>query len=309
MRTDRELEILFPTSFSDSCFRLIPAIAQFVEELRVRITLLHVYDPAETTRTEAEEQLQSFFGEAEYYGACRRIVTDGRPASVIRQFCRQEKMDLIMAPATDRIGLPRFNHRSIRAELLQSVAVPLWTAASKSEKRDFSQRIRNVACWVDFDCANITHLRNAANLALRLSAKLHIVHAVPNVHEGILATVLTSDKPLHPNVAIERIRSLTSWMPIRPEVHVSIGDNRREIPRLLQACDADVVFLGENQAIRQRFGRPAMMPWVDALPCPAVCFDGASKEGIEWSLDPRHAAVQEMAPSQQPSVAPSLTPA
>jgi nucleotide-binding universal stress UspA family protein len=309
MRTERELEILFPTNFSDSCFRAIPAVAQFVEELRVRITLLHVYDPAKATRTEAEEQLQSFFAEAEHYGTCRRIVTDGLPVNVIRRFCRQEKMDLIMAPSTDRIGLPRLNHRSVRAEILQTVPVPLWTAGSKVERRDFSQRIRDIACWVEFDCANITHVRNAANLAVRLGAKLHILHSVPDVHEGILATVLTSDKPLHPSVAIERIRSLTSWMPIRPEVHVSIGETRREIPRLLESCGADVVFLGENQAWRQRLRGPAMMPWVDALPCPAVCFDGASKEGIEWSLDPRQAAVREIAPSAQASVSPSLASA
>lgn len=303
MRNDRELEILFPTSFSDSCFRIIPAVAQFVDELRARVTLLHVYDRRKSNRVEAEEQLQSFFAEAEHYGACRRIVTDGDAVEVVEKFSKQERVDLIVAPSSDRIGLPRIGHRSFRARLLQNVPIPLWTAGPLVEKGDFSRTIRNVACWVDFDSPNIAHLRTAAALAMRVQARLHIVHAVPAVHEGILATMLNTDRPLHPSVAMERIEQMTGWMPIRPEVHVSIGDDRRELPRLIRNCGADILFAGENQALRRGTRRPQMHPLLNAIPCPTVCFDGASKMGVEWPFDRREAELRA------PMLSPALVPA
>lgn len=304
-----QFKILFATNFSDPCFRAVPAIAQLADQLNVRLTLLHVYDRLNGSRAEAEKQIHSFFAEAEHYGSCRRIVTDGEPAEVIERFSRQEPVDLIAAPAAERIGLPRFGHRSLRGRLLDRVPAPLWTMGSEARKRNFSQPIRNIGCWVDLENDNINHVKMASRLAGHLGATLHLLHTVPAIHEGLLASALTSDRPLEPNVARERLEEFTRLLPVPIELHVETGEEKQELPKMLAECDADLVFLGDGQALRTGFGSPRPSKVLRSLPCSAICVDGASRFGTVWPLGQRSEVTLDEEAAVGASVGASLRPA
>ncbi len=284
MHAHRDLEILFPTNYSDSCYRAIPAVAQLAAELRVRVTLLHAYDSRRVTRRQAEEQIHSFFAEAAHYGDCRRVVAEGPVLSAIQSFTERNSFDLLMVPESDRFGLPRIGHSSIRARLLKSVQVPLWTLGARVQHRGFSRPIRNIACRMAYDSPNLLHIKLAAQLADRLSAKLHLLDVIPSVDEGSLLTALHSARPLHPESALAQIGNLTSVMKYPPEVHVATGDGSSQMHNLLDRCEADLLFVGGGQAIRPGLWGAGLEAEIGASVCPVVGVDGAALDFGGWNL-------------------------
>ena len=67
-------EIVFATDFSDSSHAVIPTVAQWVDTLGAKLTILHVYDAKKTFYREAESLLRSFFAEADNYQHCDRVL-------------------------------------------------------------------------------------------------------------------------------------------------------------------------------------------------------------------------------------------
>ena len=54
MNWSAPLEVVFLTNFSDTCFRVIPSIAQMVDDLSIHLTILHSFEPGKRNRSEAE---------------------------------------------------------------------------------------------------------------------------------------------------------------------------------------------------------------------------------------------------------------
>jgi nucleotide-binding universal stress UspA family protein len=293
---------VFPTNFSHSCFRTIPAMAQWLDQPNSRLTLLHVYNPATTTRRCAESSLASFFAEAEHYGNCERILLEGGALESILSYCDANEPDLIVMPVSDRVGLPRFGHKSMRARILRHSRTPMWTVGRRIESESFSSPVRNVACWVNYDSTNLSHLREACSLALKLDATLQLIHVVPRVDEGTLVSVLDGYQPLHPKVAEERLNEMGVFLPVKTEVHVAVGATLTELPKLLKKCGADLMFAGEKQVLKQGWFSPKLNPVIEICPCPVVCLDGGS---ANRGIGSRH----EWWPSAQPEAAKAMTTA
>jgi hypothetical protein len=107
----RPLEVVFLTSFADFSYHSIPAIAQMADDFRMRLTLLH----ATRDRTPTEDdraKLESFFPEADSYLHCRRLVMEGGPVEAVKRLPLVDPVDLLVAPTSDPLGLPRFWHPS-----------------------------------------------------------------------------------------------------------------------------------------------------------------------------------------------------
>jgi len=284
MAAHTELEILFLTNYSDSNYQAIPAVTQLATSLPLNITLLHAYDPRESTHRKAEDQLHSFFAEAGQYGDCRRVAIPGLPLAAVRDFTATHRVDLIVMPESDRFGLPRLLHRSLRARLLRTVPIPLWTLGAATPARDFSRPIRNIACRMNYGAASILHFKLAANLAERLDARLHLIDVVPHTDEGALLAPLYSTRPLTANAAVARIAEHAVFMKRAPEIHVSAGSEPREIRRILERCDAGLLFCGENQAVRPNLLGPNLERFIDACGCPVVAVDAAALQFPGWKL-------------------------
>jgi hypothetical protein len=289
MHSTTDLRILFPTSFSDACFRTTRAIAQLAESCTVSLTVAHVVQPGADTLKKRRE-LDSFMGEADHYDECRRILIESNdPAEAIAELTRKNCFDMILAPASDRLGLHSLFKPSLRAKLLKQCTAPVWTAGSCLDHRPMKQRIQTIACLVDFEGQGNAHLPLAAAFAARVGARMRLVHVIPPVGEETLARAIDSDAPLMPEVAISRLRAAFTGRPY-PEIDVAIGDPARELPRLLDRCEADLAFVGPGQALCGAFFC-RLAPFIKRLPCPVICVDGGSCGFSRWTFQQTSAAV------------------
>jgi hypothetical protein len=283
-----DLRILFPTSYSDACFRTSRAIAQLADRCHISLTIAHITAPGAAT-IGSRRELDSFMAEADHYDECCRMLVES-PCAVeaIGNLCDCRTFDLVLAPASDRVGLHRFFTRSTRARLLKRCPVPIWTAGKCLDRRTLKPAITTVACLLDFDAPGDAHIRLASSLASRVGAKLRIVTVIEPISEATLAKAVDSRAPLVPEVAIKAIRSAFDGVDC-PDIDVSVGDMSLALPRLLQRCDADLVFIGPGRALAGLW-RPKLASYVDRLPCPVICVDGASAQFEAWSYESERSA-------------------
>jgi nucleotide-binding universal stress UspA family protein len=282
MQNAPDLRILFPTSFSDACFRTSRAIAQLADRRRVSLTIAHVARPGSLT-IGTHRDLDSFMAEADHYDNCRRILVESDdPVDAIGDLCDREAFDFVMVPSSDRLGLQKFISPSFRAKLLKRCKTPVWTAGNCLDRFNFKPAIQSVACVLDFDCPSDAHLRLAASFAWHMGATMQIVTVLAPTDEGTLARCLYSRGPLMPEVAVEKIRSAFAGR-VCPEIEVAVGETSAELPRLLKRCDADLAFVGLGQALSGVW-RPRLAACLDRLPCPVVCVDGASSSFEGWNF-------------------------
>lgn len=280
------LDILFLTNFSDHCFKVIPSIAQMADSLPVRLTLLHAYDSTCTTARQANETLESFFPEADRYRSCRRVVVPAPLIAAVRRHLHVWPVNLVVAPASDPIGVPRLGDRSLRAQLIEACGVPLWTVGRGVRLPKLLQPLRHVACWLDYRADKHPQLAYAIEFAQRLGAALHVLQGIPLIEEGQLISPGHPDKPLHAAGVIEEISRTLAGAPLEPQIHVAQGEGRRTIARLLEQCDADVVFLPNEERLLSRWiGLNLGLRLGDAAPCPAIYVSDKSSIPV-WNLEP-----------------------
>jgi hypothetical protein len=280
--TASELRVLFLTSFSDSCFRTTRALAQLADRCCLSLTIAHFCRPGKDV-PRVRRDLDSFFAEADHYDHCRRLLIESNdPAKVASQMCAAEGYDLIVAPASDRLGIHRYFSSSFRASLVERCNVPLWTAGPCLEAVQFQGSIKRVACLMDFSAQDANHLAMSVSFARRFGARLRVLSVIPTVHEGTLARSLTSSEPLMPEVAIQKIQLAFRGIEM-PEIDVRIGDMDRQLPGMLRQAEADVVFVGPGQALKGSWSR-RIASHIDRIPCPAICFDGASSKLTRWGF-------------------------
>jgi hypothetical protein len=289
MFAPRPLDVLYLTNFSDYCFRTIPAVAQLADTIKIRLTVLHAYDPARETQSSAAEKVHSFFPEADRYLACNRLAAPGRMVDVALQHLQGWPVDLIVAPASDAVGFPRLGARSNRSRLIEQSGVPVWTFGRGITLTKLQQPVRNVACWLDYHSGKTGHLGYALEYASKMGAKLHLLSALPAIDEGMLSlgTRIDEGKPLAPEAAAAKILGLCTGFPIVPEVHVARSSGRSTLAQMLKGCDADTVFLHHQGSMLAEWLGLGLRS-IDPLPCPSIC-TGDKVRGPVWNLEPGQA--------------------
>jgi hypothetical protein len=279
-------EILFLTNFSDYCYQVIPSIAQLVDHVSARLTLMHVYDPTCTTAAQAAEPLRSFFPEADRYRACSRVVVAGPVVEAVTRHVAERPVHLIVAPASDPIGIPRLCDRSLRAQLIDACGVPLWTMGRGMQPGRLPQPVKHVACWLDFHADRHRHLAYASEYARCLGAKLHVLRGLPGVDEGLLMPPGHPDRALHPQRAAEELAAMCERTSIEADIHVAHGDGRRTMIQLLEQCDADLVFLrSEERLVSRWLGLGVGLRLGDRTPCPSIHISDRPRVPA-WRLEP-----------------------
>ena len=282
------LNILFLTKFDEASYGAIPAAAHLMAEVRSTLSIMHVYEK-DSEREDAERNVSSFFAEAEHYPGCRRFAVQGRLEDVVEQYWAAANIDLIMAPSVRLLDLPKPFRSSARARLLERIPAPLWTMTTRGARRPFCGPIRRVGCYVNFENDNLSHVHAAVQMARQLRAQLRLLCVTPTIHEGTLLTALHSDAPLNSKVAEERLGRLINSLSPDAAIFVETGDETSKLRELAERSQCDVLFLGENQALTQTFtGRATLRRMVSHLPCPAICLDGASRNGARWIIEPRY---------------------
>lgn len=272
MSRRRPLEAVFLTRCSVPCFQVTPAIAQLADDLDLRLTLLHAYDPLRERRRDVETRLRSFFPEADSFRDCRRVAREGSVRDAVQRLASEQSIDLLIAPPSDPLRFPSLVP-SLRAELLSQLGTLLWTAGPAVLPAKLRRRPRNIACWLDFSAGEegyVPTLRVAARHAEALDAQLHILYVPPDILEGSLRP---PSVPLH---ADEVLTALHTHLPdslARPEIWVESG-SFRPLPELLRRCDADLLVAGSAQAMASPWwglGGQRLDPRLGAARCPILC--------------------------------------
>lgn len=238
-------EAVFMTSYSSYCFHAIPAIAQMADDVALKLTIVHTLpaDASSREKCEARARIDSFFPEADAFARTERRLMTGSPGEAVRQLSMEKPVDLLLAPASDRLGFPRIGHRSRRSQFLRESGIPLWSIGRKTDIPRIHRRPRNVACWVDFnlDCTGLVACAMA--YARQVDAKVHILCALPEIHEG---SVFVDNEPLSHNAAAAEIGKRLSWLDAMPEIHVARIDNKAARMQLVRQCDADLLFVSDG---------------------------------------------------------------
>ena len=268
-----EMSLLFPTRFSESCFQAIPAVAQWMDDVSCSLTITHVYHPRNTNMFEAEAQLRSFFAEADRYPNTRRVLLSGEDAAgVLAEYLGGHRHDLVVAPASDRVGLPRPFHRSTRAHLLAHSDTAVWTMGTAMDSRVFRRPAR-VGCMISRRSDSRRPLDLACEYALRVGATLQLLYLVPEVHEGMLRNAVGYDEPLTAMVALEDLQRIAATLPVTPELHSVVGSDAQRVLGLLRNSRTDILFVGKHAAAHRSLFRDEMNRFVDVAECPVVCVD------------------------------------
>jgi len=268
-----EMSLLFTTRFSESCFQAIPAVAQWMDDVTSSLTIAHVYNPRNTSVYSAEEQLLSFFAEADRYPNTRRVLLEGDdPGEAISTYLNDHRHDMIICPSSDRVGLPRPFHRSTRARLLASTPATLWTMGDAMDFRRFGRPAR-VGCIISRRSDSYRPLELACDYALRVGATLQLMCVVPQVDEGTLRNAMIFNEPLAESVATEELQRIAAALPLSPELYVAMGSDARSLIRVLDNARTDILFTGKQQAIRSTLWTYEMERYVDDAGCPVVCVD------------------------------------
>jgi nucleotide-binding universal stress UspA family protein len=263
--------LLFLTNFSEACFRAIPTVSDWIDREEGQLTILHVHGPGRTEEAEARQRMRSFFAEADRYAKCERVLFSGEPGRVVLEYCRQERPNLVFAPAGHPAGVPRVRHRSLRALLLKSAAVRIWTRGRNGNATPPRRAPENIVYVITGHSNWVQEAQFAAKMAVRHRARLHLLHLTPmqDIHDGTLASEISIGQP---NVSTSELLRLIASLPVPPLVHSSTGDELRELARMLRECRADMVFLGERHAVRRGILGSYVNPDLERLDVEAICF-------------------------------------
>jgi hypothetical protein len=221
----------------------------------------------------AEEQLRSFFAEADRYAHTRRVLLEGEDVGeTVASYLSQRRHDLVICPASDRVGLPRPWHRSTRARLLNRSHTTLWTMGEAMDCRRFG-RPERVGCIISRRSDSYRPLEMACDYALRVGATLQLMCVVPAVDEGTLRNAMIFNEPLTESVATEELQRIAAALPLSPELYVALGSDARTLLRVLDNARTDILFAGKQQATRSTLWTHDMERYVDSSRCPVVCVD------------------------------------
>ncbi|MBB4594504.1 MULTISPECIES: universal stress protein [Xanthomonas] len=264
--------LIFATNFSETCHAAIPTVAQLVDRLRARLTILHVH--AKGKRAQARQSLDAFFAEASNYPGCERALASGPAAAGIVSFCRSRDDALLIMPPSERTGLPRPLHVSLRARVLERVATPMLTLPYADAIPRDGAGGGHVACWITGRETSLDTLRDAAAMARRRGADLHLLHVMPDISEGLLVDSLFNDKPLTEAAAVSWLSDLVLQLrddDLRVRLHVAVGNPRREIAGLLKRACADVLVVEHDAVVRRGVWRSSLQATLAKTPCVLIC--------------------------------------
>lgn len=266
-------EIVFATDFSDSSHAVIPTVAQWVDTLDAKLTLLHVYDPKKTLYREAETLLKSFFAEADNYQYCDRVLVSGDPSEGIAAYCERRPNVLLMLPPSDLTGLPRPWHRSLRARLIKRLSVPIWTLGKINVGDSAPSNDRHIGVWLGDPEEGLSHLQQAAQYASETGGTLHLLHVVDEINEGSVLKPLLSAGPMGEETADVWLRDIARTLDpnCNVEVHVAQGRISRELPHLLRRSGADMLVLSQESAVHNSWIGPEINPVFRQCTISLVC--------------------------------------
>lgn len=263
--------LIFATHFSESCYAAIPLVAQCVDSMQARLTLLHV--PVRGALAQARQALESFFAESATYAACERVLGEGRVEDGIVEFCMRHPTALLVMPPSERTGLPRLLHTSLRARVLQRIGNPMLTMPQASIRSLAHAHTGAVACWLDALDAALWHLEQAIAIARRRQAPLYLMHVLPQI-DGAMLPAGGMDEPPQGEAGVRDWleRKMSELAPdLTFELMLTHGNPARQLRHMLKCSDARILVMRQQAALKGSRWRPTIEPALSRCDCLLLC--------------------------------------
>lgn len=260
--------LIFATNFSEACHAAIPMVANWVDSLQARLTLLHVHPRGHGVQ--AARSLDSFFAESAHYPNSERHLLSGQAATGIAEFCRQHPQAMLVMPPSVRSYLPRPLHVSLRAEVLRTASTPMLTMLPDTRAiAEQTAAAGAIACWITGDERHLDHVREAAAMAQQRTTELHLLFVLPEVSEGLMLEALYSNRPLAEPAATRMLDDIAARIgdDVRVRVHLGTGATRPTLARLLRESRASVLVVDRDTTVRKRLLRHSFASALRDSPC------------------------------------------
>ncbi|MCW0235766.1 MAG: universal stress protein [Ferrovibrio sp.] len=278
-------QLVFATNFSEACHSAIPLVAQWVDALQARLTLLHVHARGE--QATAQRALHSFFAEAANYPGCERVLLSGDPARGIAAFCREHPQALLVMPPSSRRFLPRPLHVSLRTRVLRDVVTPMMTLPYTDAIPEPPQPGGHVACWLTGRERRLDHLREAAAIARRRGAELHLFYALPEISEGLMMEAMTAPRPFAASAATRWLDHIVDHLgdDLTIRLQLATGSAAQVLQKLLRRSRANILVADRDATIHSRLLR-ASLSSAGASRYLLICVPPRDDEGFDPMLPP-----------------------
>jgi nucleotide-binding universal stress UspA family protein len=258
--------ILFPLDFSERSLAMKLEVESIARRFGSQVTILHVFEIPATWYGSAEAPTITAGYFQEFYDAAKanldnfqldlpadrveKVLGEGDPAWMIANWAREHPTDLIMMGTRGFGKLQGLLLGSVAAKVLHDAKCAVWTDAHVKFQND----ITSILCAVDLDAETVPLLRFANEVSRRFSAKLHVVHCIPET-ETRPNKYLDFDlnRYLIEGARVE-LTKLRRSAGVQCELTVIGGMLSKVVRKLAIDQTAGLIVLGRGES-QQRFGR------------------------------------------------------
>jgi nucleotide-binding universal stress UspA family protein len=293
--------ILFPIDFSERCCGAVPFVEKMASHYHAKVTLISVAQPfyasglagapiiepqllLKDVKSRLDASLAHDFANVEV----DRVAALGDPASVIADYVRSHRIDLVMMPSHGYGPFRQLLLGSVTSKVLHDLDCPVWTTAHTEEDPDHGHLdLRKILCAVDGLPESAGLMRWAAAFSKDVGATLRIVHAVPGM-EAWPERQMDLDLEVYlQNTARRSIEEMAASAGIDPTIAVAIGNVADSVASEAARVQADLLVIGRG-VIRGTLGRLRTHSYgiIRLSPCPVM---SVPPESIA-----RHGAVSEI---------------
>ena len=262
-----------------------------------KVTVLHVFEIPATWYGSAEAPTINLNCFQEFYNAAKqsldsfkldlppdrveKVICEGDPSWQIADWARAHPTDLIMLGTRGFGKIQGLLLGSVAAKVIHDTPCPVWTDANAQTLKTFAPVIKDVLCAVDIDEETVPLLRFANEVSQLFSAKLHVVHCVP---EAETRPNKYFDFDLH-RYLLEGVRveltKLQREAGLQGEVAVKSGGVSKVVRNLALENKIGLIVLGRGES-QHRLGRLRTHAYqiVHDAPCPVLSYCLAPSDHI-----------------------------
>lgn len=247
--------VLLPLDVSPVCPALAPTVRRMVETWSAEVTLLHIVQNNDSTgRKRQLERLMTQMGMIGGKHGCAAYLhcrmERGVPADRILEHVRENAVDLIVLSSGGSPNPQGFPIGSVSDRLLNEAPCPVWLEWSSARSRQAAgMSAQSVTCALELKGFDEPVLRQAAEIAIDLGARLRVIHALFPAPGEPLAVLWSGSAREHARrLAHQRIAALCSNVFPSAEIVVEVGSSHTVISRALRRKETGLLVTGNARA-------------------------------------------------------------
>jgi nucleotide-binding universal stress UspA family protein len=297
--------ILFPLDFSERSLGMASEVECLARRFGAKVTVLHVFEIPATWYGTAEAPtinvncFQEFFNAAQESlenfkldlpaEQVEKVICEGDPSWLIANWAREHPTDLIMIGTRGFGRLQGLLLGSVAAKVIHDTRCPVWTDANAQDKAKFQNEISDILCAVDIDEETVPLLRFADDVRRLFSAKLHVVHCIP---EAETRPNKYLDFDLHRYLlegARIELKKLQREAGLDGEITITGGTVSKAVRSLAIENKIGLIVLGRGES-QHTFGRLRTHAYqiVHDAPCPVLSYCPAPPSYTSSSYSGEH---------------------